>query len=74
VDSSQLQISIELLGVPIAVVQSSVAIFASLFNQEGNLLKARMIIYSYHHVRLLPPEPLVVEQPKFTRVEGADIA
>ena len=26
-----------------------------------------------HHVRLLPPEPLVVKQPKSTRVEGADI-
>src|SRR5258707_8974866 len=25
-----------------------------------------------HTVRLLPPEPLVVEQPKSTRVEGAD--
>jgi hypothetical protein len=32
-----------------------------------------VIIYAYHHVRLLPPEPLVVEQPKSTRVEGADI-
>jgi len=31
-------------------------------------------MYSYNdHDRLLPPEPLVVEQPKFTRVEGADI-
>jgi hypothetical protein len=35
-------------------------------------LKARVIIYAYHHVRLLPPEPLVVKQPKSTRVEGAD--
>jgi len=38
-----------------------------------NRLKARVIIYAYHHVRLLPPEPLVVKQPQFTRVEGADI-
>ena len=30
--------------------------------------------YAYnHHVRLLSPEPVVVEQPKFTRVQGADI-
>jgi hypothetical protein len=29
-----------------------------------------VIIYAYnHHVRLLSPEPLVVKQPKFTRVE-----
>jgi hypothetical protein len=26
---------------------------------------------AYHHVRLLPPEPLVVKQPKSTPVEGA---
>jgi hypothetical protein len=33
-----------------------------------------VMIYAYNqHVRLLPPEPLVVEQPKSTRVEGADI-
>jgi hypothetical protein len=31
-----------------------------------------VIIYAYHHVRLLPPEPLVVKQPKCTQVEGAD--
>jgi hypothetical protein len=33
-------------------------------------LKARVVIYAYnHHVRLLSPEPMVVEQPKFTRVK-----
>jgi hypothetical protein len=48
------------------------AIFAGLFHQKCNLLKARVIIYAYHHVRLLPPEPLVVKQPKFTQVEGTD--
>src|ERR1700752_1032546 len=72
VASSQLQVSIELLGLPIAVVQSSFLILASSFYQKCNLLKARVIIYAYHHVRLLPPEPLVVKQPKCTRVEGAD--
>src|SRR5260370_41580577 len=72
VDSSQLQVSIELLGLSITVVKSSFAIFASLFHQKCYLLKARVIIYAYHHVRLLPPEPLVVKQPKCTQVEGAD--
>jgi hypothetical protein len=29
-----------------------------------------VIIYAYnHHVRLLSPGPMVVKQPKFTRVE-----
>jgi hypothetical protein len=29
-----------------------------------------VVIYAYQvHVRLLSPEPLVVKQPKFTRVE-----
>jgi hypothetical protein len=29
-----------------------------------------VIIYAYnHHVRLLSPEPMVVKQPQFTRVE-----
>jgi hypothetical protein len=33
-----------------------------------------MVIYAYNrHVRLLSPEPAVVKQPQFTRVEGADI-
>ena len=46
----------------IAVVQSSFAVFASFFHQKCNLLKARVIIYSYQHVRLLPPESVVVNQ------------
>jgi len=29
-----------------------------------------VVIYAYnHHVRLLSPEPVVVKQPQFTRVE-----
>jgi hypothetical protein len=29
-----------------------------------------VVIYAYnHHVRLLSPEPMVVKQPQFTRVE-----
>jgi hypothetical protein len=32
-------------------------------------LKARMVIYAYnHHVRLLSPEPLVIDKPESTRV------
>ena len=69
VHSSQPQVSIELLGLPIAVIQSSFAVLASLFHQKCDLLKARVIIYAYQHVRLLPPEPLVVKQLEFTRVE-----
>src|SRR5712675_745571 len=70
--ASQLQVSIELLGLPIAVVQSSFLRLASSFYQKCNLPKARVIIYAYHHVRLLPPESLVVKRPKCTQVEGAD--
>lgn len=47
VDSSQLQVSMELLGLPIAVVQSSFLILASSFYQKCNLLKARVIIYAF---------------------------
>ena len=47
VHSSLLQVSIELLGLPIAVVQSLFATFTSLFHQKCNLLKARVIIYAY---------------------------
>jgi hypothetical protein len=33
-------------------------------------LKARVVIYAYnHHVRLLSPEPMVVDKPKSTRSE-----
>jgi hypothetical protein len=38
----------------------------------GVVRDCRLNAYNDHD-RLLPPEPLVVEQPKFTRVEGADI-
>lgn len=37
---------------------------------KSNFLKARVIIYAYNqHVRLLPPEPLIVGQPKSTRIK-----
>src|SRR5262249_24491001 len=62
-DSLRPQISIEVVRFSVAVVQSSFTTLTSLCNQKCNLLKARVIIYSYnHHVRLLPPERLVVNQ------------
>jgi hypothetical protein len=52
------------------VVQFLFTTLTSLFYKKCNLLKARVVIYAYnHHVRLLSPEPMVVEQPQFTRVE-----
>src|SRR5713101_8991514 len=52
------------------MVQFLFTTLTSLFNQKCNRLKARVVIYAYnHHVRLLSPEPLVVTQPKFTRVK-----
>src|SRR5262245_34723647 len=54
--------SIELFGFSLTVVQSSFLKLTSLFNQKRNLLKARVIIYSYnYHLRLLSPEHLVVD-------------
>src|SRR6266436_1393368 len=73
-DSSLLQFSVELLSFTIAVIQLPFPALPSFLIHKSNLLKARVIIYSYNdHVRLLPPEPLVVMQPQSTRVEGADI-
>src|SRR6267143_5700045 len=74
VDSSLLQIPIKSLCFTIAVVQFLFTILTSLFHQKSNRLKARVIIYAYSdHAWLLSPEPLVVKQLKFTRVEGASI-
>src|SRR6267142_5667069 len=74
VDSSLLQIPIKSLCFTIAVVQFLFTILTSLFHQKCNRLKARVIIYAYSdHAWLLSPEPLVVKQLKFTRVEGASI-
>src|SRR6516162_3802777 len=74
VDSSRVQVPIESFCFTVAVVQLLFTVLTSFFHQKSNLLKARVIIYAYnHHVRLLPPEPVVVKQPKFTRVEGVGI-
>src|SRR6516162_6083699 len=68
--SSLLQVSIEALCLSITVVQFLFTTLTGLFHKKYNRLKARVVIYAYqHHVRLLSPEPLVVKQPKFTRVE-----
>src|SRR6202040_2011857 len=69
-DSSLFQVSIEFFCLSITVVQFLFTTFTGLFHKKCNRLKARVVIYAYnHHVRLLSPEPMVVEQPKFTRVE-----
>src|SRR6266849_8734793 len=73
-DSFLLQVPIKLLCFLIAVIQSPFAAFPSLCICESNLMIARVIIHSHNeHVRLLPPEPLVVDKPQSTRVGGADI-
>jgi hypothetical protein len=42
---------------------------------EHYLITERIIIYACnHHVRLRPPELMVVRQPQLTRDEGADTA
>src|SRR5215468_224128 len=74
VDSSRVQVPIESFCFSFTVVQLPFLVLTGLFHQKCYLLKARVIIYAYnHHVRLLPPEPVVVKQPKFTRVEGVGI-
>src|SRR5713226_9680885 len=65
-DPSRLQVSIEFLCLSITVVQF---LFTTL-NKKCNRLKARVVIYAYnHHVRLLSPEPAVVDKPQSTRVK-----
>src|SRR5439155_7283695 len=62
--------AIEALCSTITVVQLLFTTLTRLFYKKCNRLKARVVIYAYnHHVRLLSPEPVVVKQPKFTRVE-----
>src|SRR5215469_11098958 len=60
-DSSLVQVPIESFCFSLTVVQLPFAVLTGLFHPKCNLLKARVIIHAYnHHVRLLPPEPLVV--------------
>src|SRR5215472_10197751 len=69
-----LEVLVELLRFSITVVQPPFSKFSCLGIRKRNLLEARVIIDAYnHHVRLLSPEPVVVNQPQSTQVEGADI-
>src|SRR6266403_2271248 len=73
-EASRLQLSVELLGFSITVVQWSFTALTSLFHKKCNLLKARVVIYAYnHHVRLLSPEPAVVKETTVYSGEAADI-
>jgi len=62
--------ALEFFCLSITVLQFLFTTFTGLFHKKCNRLKARVVIYAYnHHVRLLSPEPVVVKQPQFTRVE-----
>src|SRR5437879_7755430 len=74
VGSPQFQIAVKLLRFSFAVVQLLFVAFPSFFVYKRDLLKAWVIIYSYNdHIRLLPPEPLIVGTTKFTHVERGDL-
>jgi hypothetical protein len=50
--------------------QSSFDALTSLSIYQRNVLIARVIIHAYnHHVRVLSPEPLVIDKPNSTRAE-----
>src|SRR6516225_2787554 len=69
-----MQVPIESLSFPTFVVQSPFTTLTSLFYKKCNLLKARVVIYACkHHVRLLSPEPVVVETTTVYPGQGADI-
>src|SRR6516164_1595755 len=73
-DSSLLQVPIESFCFSLTVVQLPFVILSRLFHKKRNRLKARVVVYSYkHHVRLLSPEPLVVETTTVYPGQGADI-
>src|SRR6266481_1494197 len=62
--------ALESLRLSIAVVQFLFTTLSCLFYKKCNRLKARVVIYAYnHHVRLLSPEPEVVDKPQSTRVK-----
>src|ERR1700684_2086677 len=71
---SRLQTPIELLRCSITVVQFTFATLSCLGVSKRDVLIARVIIHAYHqHVRLLSPEPMVVDKPQSTRVSGAGV-
>src|SRR5580658_3362844 len=60
-DCALLQIAIKLLGFSIAVVQSPLAALSRLAIGKRDVLIARVVTHAYNdHVRLLSPEPWVV--------------
>src|SRR5215469_17828121 len=70
-----LQLSVKLLRLTVAVVESAFDQFASFRVHHRNLLKAGMKIYTYNqHTRLLSSESWSVCTAKFTRARGgADV-
>ena len=52
------------------MIQFLFTALARLFYNKCNRLKARVVIYAYNrHVRLLSPEPAVVDKLQSTRVD-----
>src|ERR1700684_3322748 len=69
-----LQIPIELLCFSLTVVQSPFTTLSCLGVSKRDVLIARVIIHAYNqHVRLLSPEPMVLDKPQSTRVSGAGV-
>src|SRR6202453_2245194 len=61
---SGLQITIELLCLSLPVVQSPFTTLSCLGVSKRDVLVARVLIHAYNqHVRLLSPEPMVVDKP-----------
>ena len=56
------------------VVQLAFTVSPVSYIKKCCLLRPRVTIYAYHHVRLFPHEPVVVKQPQLNRVEGVGIA
>jgi hypothetical protein len=56
------------------VVQSPFTTLSCLGVSKRDVLIARVIIHAYNqHVRLLSPEPMVLDKPQSTRVSGAGV-
>jgi|HubBroStandDraft_4_1064222.scaffolds.fasta_scaffold06444_1 hypothetical protein len=67
--SSRRQFPIKLLGFSCTVVQLPFHILSRFCVDKRDVLIARVIIHAYNdHVRLLSPEPMVLDKPQFTRV------
>jgi len=67
--SSPRQFPIKLLGFSCTVVQLPFLILSCFCVYKRDVLVARVIIHAYNdHVRLLSPEPMVLDKPQFTRV------